>query len=126
MIYEELKKLMSVMPGSSPSILVTLGMAAMSKTVATVATYPYQVVRARLQDHRQEDRLNVRQVISRVWNADRWRGFYRGLMPNVWRVLPGTCLTFVVYESVLHQLSLELRVEDLLGNDGAATETTDT
>jgi solute carrier family 25 folate transporter 32 len=28
------------------------------------------------------------------------RGFYRGLATNFVRVLPGTCVTFVVYENI--------------------------
>ena len=28
------------------------------------------------------------------------RGFYRGLGTNLVRVLPGTCVTFVVYENL--------------------------
>ena len=29
-----------------------------------------------------------------------WRGFYKGLAPNLTRVVPATAITFVVYESV--------------------------
>ena len=35
-----------------------------------------------------------------VIQQDGIRGFYRGLGTNLVRVLPGTCVTFVVYENL--------------------------
>ncbi|KAF0292370.1 Mitochondrial folate transporter/carrier [Amphibalanus amphitrite] len=34
-----------------------------------------------------------------------WRGFYKGLAPNLTRVVPATAITFVVYETVSRQLA---------------------
>jgi solute carrier family 25 folate transporter 32 len=34
-----------------------------------------------------------------VWNREGGRGFYKGLAPNLVRVLPSACVTFVVYEN---------------------------
>ena len=46
-------------------------MAAASKTFATVVTYPYQVVRARLQNQRVEIRYNgVIDTIKKVYRYD--------------------------------------------------------
>ena len=36
----------------------------------------------------------------RTWSNEGIRGFYRGLGTNMVRVLPGTCITFVVYENL--------------------------
>jgi solute carrier family 25 (mitochondrial folate transporter), member 32 len=38
--------------------------------------------------------------IKRTWAEEGARGFYRGLGTNLVRVLPGTCVTFVVYENL--------------------------
>jgi len=35
-----------------------------------------------------------------TWAHEGARGFYRGLGTNLVRVLPGTCVTFVVYENL--------------------------
>ena len=38
--------------------------------------------------------------IKKTWAEEGVRGFYRGLGTNLVRVLPGTCVTFVVYENL--------------------------
>lgn len=39
-------------------------------------------------------------AIKRTWMEEGIHGFYRGLGTNLVRVLPGTCVTFVVYENI--------------------------
>ena len=38
--------------------------------------------------------------IKRTFTEEGITGFYRGLGTNLVRVLPGTCVTFVVYENI--------------------------
>ncbi|XP_015272466.1 PREDICTED: mitochondrial folate transporter/carrier [Gekko japonicus] len=84
---------------SKLSTLEYIAMAALSKMFAVSATYPYQVVRARLQD--QHNRyLGVVDVMHRTWRKEGVHGFYKGIVPNVLRVTPACCITFVVYEKV--------------------------
>ncbi|KAK9696215.1 Mitochondrial carrier protein [Popillia japonica] len=54
--------------------------AAISKLIAAAATYPYQVIRARLQDqhHTYEGTWDC---IKRTWKYEKTRGFYKGLAP---------------------------------------------
>ena len=73
-------------------------MAALSKLVAASVTYPYQVVRARLQvgvalvDHvtvrpAPQDQVQrysgMWDVVARVWRHEGPRGFYKGLSANI-------------------------------------------
>ncbi|TFK74353.1 mitochondrial FAD carrier protein [Pluteus cervinus] len=70
-----------------------------SKLLALSVTYPYQVVRSRVQN---SITLypTIPVTIQKTWSQDGFRGFYRGLATNLVRVLPGTCVTFVVYENL--------------------------
>ncbi|XP_020490698.1 solute carrier family 25 member 32 [Labrus bergylta] len=103
MAYEELKrdynKYRKVPSDAKLNALEYVTMAALSKIFAVATTYPYQVVRARLQD--QHNRYNgVMDVIGRTWRNEGAIGFYKGIIPNLIRVTPACCITFVVYENV--------------------------
>ncbi|XP_063876952.1 LOW QUALITY PROTEIN: solute carrier family 25 member 32-like, partial [Scylla paramamosain] len=89
---------------------VTSPSASLSKLFAAVTTYPYQVLRARMQDqHAQYD--NLRHCIKETWRLNHIVGFYRGLSPNLMRVVPATAITFVVYEKTSEFL-FQFRSED--------------
>ncbi|KAL4801725.1 mitochondrial carrier domain-containing protein [Aspergillus unguis] len=71
-----------------------------SKVFAGSITYPYQVLRSRLQTY--DAHLAYRGVwdaIVQIWAAEGLAGFYKGLGPNLFRVLPSTWVTFLVYEN---------------------------
>jgi solute carrier family 25 (mitochondrial folate transporter), member 32 len=71
-----------------------------SKVVAGAATYPYQVVRVRLQSYEAESTYRgAVDAVVQTWKREGLRGFYKGLGPNLVRVLPSTCVTFLVYEN---------------------------
>ncbi len=80
----------------------TLVISGSAKIVAGSVTYPYQVIRSRLQTYHSEARFGkgIRGVASKLWKEEGWRGFYRGLGTNIVRVLPATWVTFLVYENV--------------------------
>jgi len=95
-----------------------------SKLGALTLTYPYQVVRSRIQVTRHTLSValhtpnlppstqtlqnnatahlypTIPATVKRTWAQEGVRGFYRGLATNFVRVLPGTCVTFVVYENL--------------------------
>ncbi|XP_029958067.1 mitochondrial folate transporter/carrier [Salarias fasciatus] len=103
MAYEELKrdynKYKNVASDAKLNPLEYITMAALSKIFAVATTYPYQVVRARLQD--QHNKYNgVVDVVRRTWRNEGAAGFYKGIIPNLIRVTPACCITFVVYENV--------------------------
>ncbi|XP_076864481.1 solute carrier family 25 member 32a isoform X1 [Brachyhypopomus gauderio] len=81
------------------SPLEYISMAAISKIFAVAATYPYQVVRARLQDQH-NSYGGIVDVIRRTWRNEGVEGFYKGMVPNLVRVIPACCITFLVYENV--------------------------
>ncbi|KAK5973824.1 HnRNP-L/PTB/hephaestus splicing factor family protein [Trichostrongylus colubriformis] len=72
---------------------------ALSKIIATTATFPYQVLRTRMQDHNVEPKGVWRTTADTV-TREGVRGLYKGcLMANL-RQLPAAVVTFVTYENV--------------------------
>lgn len=76
-----------------------LVLSGLAKMFAGSATYPYQVVRARLQMY-DADRTygSARDAVAQIWRKEGMAGFYKGLGPNLLRVMPSTWVTFLVYE----------------------------
>ncbi|XP_010954098.1 solute carrier family 25 member 32 [Camelus bactrianus] len=91
------------LPEAQLSTVEYISVAALSKIFAVAATYPYQVVRARLQDQHMSY-SGVLDVITKTWRKESIGGFYKGIAPNLIRVTPACCITFVVYENVSHFL----------------------
>ncbi|KZZ89997.1 Mitochondrial carrier domain protein [Moelleriella libera RCEF 2490] len=85
---------------------VTLVLSTVAKLVAGAVTYPYQVLRSRLQNYQADERFGrgLRGVVRRTWAEEGVVGFYRGLVPGVVRVMPATWVTFLVYENVRYHL----------------------
>ena len=122
MVYEQLKNLHRQNQNRNhdkirpPATLEYLLMSSLSKTAAMIITYPYQVVRSRLQvrnnhnfydadefkniKNRQFSYKGVVDVIRSTYKFEGLWAFYRGIIPSTIRVLPGTCITFLVYEKV--------------------------
>jgi Mitochondrial carrier protein len=94
-------------PGVPLSSAEASAAAMASKLLASLATYPAQVVRARLQQ-RPEGRALVygssAQAVALTWRREGLAGFYRGLAPSLVRVLPQSAITLAVYEAVLAAL----------------------
>lgn len=87
-----------------------LQLSGLAKIFATVVSYPHQVIRARLQIYKAGNAYKgSRDVVTQVWRHEGINGFYKGLAPNLLRVMPSTWVTFLVYENT------RLHLPDLLG-----------
>jgi solute carrier family 25 folate transporter 32 len=110
--------------GEKMTNLDTIFMSSAAKVVAGTATYPHQVVRTRMQNygavgststsapnasHTATSTTNTPQAITRkglmvtirnIWKEEGVMAFYKGLGPNLVRVVPNSCVTFLVYENV--------------------------
>ncbi|CAH0559471.1 unnamed protein product [Brassicogethes aeneus] len=106
-VYEEMKTTYGTyynLPQNSQLGTVQyLTFAAISKIIAAGVTYPYQVVRTRLQNQYYTYKGSL-DCIRQTWAFEGWRGFYKGLGSNLIRVTPATMITFVTYEKVSHFL----------------------
>lgn len=84
-----------------------LGLGIASKTVASVVTFPYQLVKTRMQIR---DKLFVRhagflETVKAVWMREGIPGFYRGVVPATIRTAPHAALMFATYEWFRSKLS---------------------
>ncbi|KAF3322913.1 folate transporter 1 [Carex littledalei] len=86
----------------------TLGAA--SKVAAMLFTYPYQVIRTRLQQRPSTDGvpkyLHSWHVVKETTRFEGFRGFYKGMTSNLLKNIPAASITFVVYENVLKLIQL--------------------
>ena len=73
--------------------------AAISKLIAAVATYPYQVVRARLQDQ-QSNYSGALNCVRQTFRYEGMSGLYKGLVPYLVHVMPNICIVFLIYENM--------------------------
>uniref|UniRef100_A0A915K346 Mitochondrial carrier protein n=1 Tax=Romanomermis culicivorax TaxID=13658 RepID=A0A915K346_ROMCU len=97
MMYDDLKKKLEKTKLKGPILHVAC--AALSKMFAASVTYPYQVVRTRLQDHHVQY-TGIKDVIFTTWRLHGLPGFYKGMFACLLRVTPASCITFVVYEEI--------------------------
>ncbi|XP_066149740.1 solute carrier family 25 member 32-like [Euwallacea fornicatus] len=105
MVYEEMKNNYQYyynLPISKKlGTIEYLTFSASSKLIAVLVTYPYQVVRARLQNQHYSYEGSL-DCLKKIIKHEGWRGFYKGLGTNLIRVIPATMITFLVYENISH------------------------
>ncbi|KAI8865828.1 putative mitochondrial folate carrier protein Flx1 [Ramicandelaber brevisporus] len=74
-------------------------MSSTSKVFAALVTYPVQVIRARLQNPKTAVKYSgFFDAVRKMAMSEGPLGFYKGLGPNIARMLPGSIITFNVME----------------------------
>lgn len=73
--------------------------AALSKLIAAVTTYPYQVVRARLQDQNSVYNGAI-DCVRQTYRYEGFRGLYKGMSPYLVHVMPNICVVLLIYEKL--------------------------
>ncbi|KAG1765957.1 mitochondrial carrier domain-containing protein [Suillus occidentalis] len=120
-LYEKLKMWAqgdSDAPLRSDTILLCSGIAKMS---ASIATYPHEVVRTRLQTLRlpiAEDassdgmvkthaRRGIIYITRKIIQKEGWTGLYKGLSVNLFRTVPNSAVTLLTYELLMRHLTAQ-------------------
>ena len=80
----------------------------LSKLIASVITYPLEVVRTRMQVQKSDGNplhyIGVFGSFKTIIREEGVRGLYMGIQTNLLRVVPACAVTFTSYEIVLRQL----------------------
>ncbi|GMP83442.1 hypothetical protein CsSME_00037355 [Camellia sinensis var. sinensis] len=118
--YEEIKSYLARRDNTTPNKLSPGKLAiasSVSKVVASVMTYPHEVVRSRLQEQGQLRNSKVKYAgvvdcIKQVFQKEGLPGFYRGCATNLLRTTPSAVITFTSYEMIRRFLEQILSPDD--------------
>ncbi|KAH3687035.1 hypothetical protein WICPIJ_001979 [Wickerhamomyces pijperi] len=100
-IYDTLKYQIYQSDSTKLEIYQYIIMSCSSKMVSLLILYPIQLLKSRLQDYESIKRpKTLSGVIKEIITTEGVSGFYKGVVPNLMRVLPATCITFGVYEQM--------------------------
>ncbi|KAE9408636.1 mitochondrial carrier [Gymnopus androsaceus JB14] len=84
-----------------PTPVADLTIGAVSGALAQTASYPFEVIRRRMQVGgitRPDRWLRWGETIRTIWGASGWRGFYVGLSIGYLKVIPMTAVSFTVWQ----------------------------
>jgi primary-amine oxidase len=113
-IYENMKKRRGEQLGGQDKLSnwEYMYMSGGSKLLAGAITYPYQPIRARLQQYNAAQQYSgLFDLLRKTYRNEGFLAFYKGVVPNTLRVLPTTVVTFLVYENT------KLYLPSLFGDD---------
>ncbi|KAL5700561.1 anaphase-promoting complex subunit 2 [Ranunculus cassubicifolius] len=105
--YETLKDMSKkyILHEKDPGPLTQLGCGTISGALGATCVYPLQVIRTRLQA--QSTYTGMADVFWKTLKNEGPRGFYKGIFPNMLKVVPSASITYMVYEAVKKHLALE-------------------
>ncbi|XP_076940385.1 calcium-dependent mitochondrial ATP-magnesium/phosphate carrier protein 2-like [Bidens hawaiensis] len=111
-VYETLKEMSKtyILIDSEPGPLAQLGCGTVSGALGATCVYPLQVVRTRMQAHWHgvANAYNgMSDVFMKTYQNEGVRGFYKGLFPNLLKVIPAASITYMAYEAMKQTLDLE-------------------
>ena len=76
--------------------------------IASIATYPHEVIRTRLQtqtsNHETRRYRSIWQSCQLIYKEEGWHGFYKGLGTNLLRTVPASAVSLLVYEILVLEL----------------------
>uniref|UniRef100_A0A5B7BBW5 EF-hand domain-containing protein n=1 Tax=Davidia involucrata TaxID=16924 RepID=A0A5B7BBW5_DAVIN len=110
--YETLKDMSRkhILHDGEPGPLVQLGCGTISGALGATCVYPLQVIRTRMQAQRSNTDAAYKgmwDVFRRTLQHEGFRGFYKGIFPNMLKVVPSASITYLVYESMKKSLDLD-------------------
>jgi probable calcium-binding mitochondrial carrier CBG00135 len=91
-----------------PEMIVYLMCGLLSSSCGQLATYPFSLVRTRLQANTNKPEETMRSAFKKIMLEEGIIGFYRGIMPNFIKVAPSAGITYIVYEKARTVLGADM------------------
>ena len=85
------------------SWLSSLLCGAVSGCVASLSIFPLDLIRRRQQAN-MGNNTSAREVLNQILKAEGWRGLYRGIAPEMVKVVPAVAINFYVYELIRQEV----------------------
>lgn len=89
------------LPPRLPRTVADLAIGAISGSIAQTVSYPFEVVRRRMQVGgltRPDRWMRFGETVGSVWAKNGWRGFFVGLSIGYLKIVPMTAVSFAVWE----------------------------
>lgn len=96
-----------------PNWAVSLVCGSSAAVVSATATYPLDLVRRRLQMVKRVSgspggaRVGIVSTFAHVWAKEGFVGFYRGIIPEYAKVVPGVSITYATYELLKRSIGVD-------------------
>eukprot|EP00897_Mesotaenium_endlicherianum_P006860 jgi/Mesen1/6201/ME000320S05403 len=95
--------------GPNKGHMAQLACGTISGALGATAVYPLQLVRTRLQAQTASSPIQFAGMVDcfrKTWQYEGFWGFYKGLLPNLLKVAPASCITYAVYEEMKRRLDI--------------------
>ena len=111
-VYESLRSRAARAAPNAPSTALALVAGSASGAVSAVVCFPLDLVRRRMQLPQEAEGgrrvgRGILEVARKVVAADGVRGFYRGIVPELAKVVPGVGIAFSTYEFAKSRMGVE-------------------
>ncbi|RAL52357.1 unnamed protein product [Cuscuta campestris] len=109
-VYESLRSHWLAHRPDDPNLMISLTCGSLSGIASSTATFPLDLVRRRMQLEGAGGRARVYNTglvgaFRHIVRTEGFRGFYRGIMPEYYKVVPGVGIVFMTYEALKKFLS---------------------
>jgi solute carrier family 25 phosphate transporter 23/24/25/41 len=90
--------------GADPSVYVVLACGAFSSICGQVVSYPFALVRTRLQSQGLPGKPvlynGMVDCVRKTWGKEGLPGFYRGILPNFMKSVPAVAISYAVFDKM--------------------------
>lgn len=96
---------------ADPGVMVLVGCGAVSSTCGQLASYPLALIRTRMQAQalvKGAPKLSMLALLRNIMTKEGVSGLYRGISPNLLKVIPAVTVSYVVYEYTRIMLGVDI------------------